>query len=190
MGQESVLKYLSRQLEPPHFPVVFNVLKARFEVGCLCTREFCDHKLPGKDNSLQCHSLPLNHPDGGYGFKFVDSEGIFVFLTDNEIRYHHEAGLPRESYVEFCSNTDLLFHDAQYTESEYEKTCSWGHSTFKDAVDLAMEAEVKALGLFHHDPDRTDDEIDCQVDWCREYILKSGSSLDCFACYYGKDMKV
>lgn len=190
MGQQSVLRYLARQLEPPHFPVVFKVLKARFEVGCLCTREFCDHRLPGNDTTMRCYSLPLNHPNGGYGFKFVDSDGIFVFLTDNEIRYRHEVGLPRESYVDFCSNADLLFHDAQYTEAEYDRTRSWGHSTFKDAVDLAMEAGVKSLGLFHHDPDRSDEEIDRQVDWCREYILKSGSPLECFACSEGMDLKV
>jgi len=86
------------------------------------------------------------HPDGGFGFKFMDPDGIFVYLKDHEIRYRHEVGLPRESYVDFCRNADLLFHDARYREAEYDKTRSWGHSTCKDAVDLAMEAEVKSLG--------------------------------------------
>jgi len=190
MGQESVLKYLAHQMEPPYFPVVFNLLKARFEVGCVCTREFCDHILPGHDDTIKCHSIPLNHPDGGYGFKFVETGKTFVFLTDNEIRCHHGAGLPRKSYIDFCGDADLLFHDAQYTEEEYDRTRSWGHSTFKDAVDLAMEAGVRCLGLFHHDPDRSDEEIDRQVDRCREYILKSGSPLECFACHQGMDLKV
>ena len=190
MGQQSVLKYLTHHMEPPYFPVDFNLLKARFEKGCICTRAFCDHRLPGNDTTLMCHSIPLNHPNGGYGFKFVDIDSTFVFLTDNEMRYHHDAGLPRKSYVDFCSNADLLFHDAQYTEAEYDRTRSWGHSTFKDAVDLAMEAGVKRLGLFHHDPNRSDEEIDRQVDWCREYTLKTGSPLECFACSEGMDLKV
>ena len=190
MGQQSVMKYLARQLEPPYFPMVFDVLKARFETGCLCTREFCDHRLPGNDTTMTCYSLPLNHPNGGYGFKFVGIDGTFVFLPDNEIRYRHEAGLPRESYVDFCKNADLVFHDAQYAEAEYDRKRSWGHSTFKDAIELAMEAGVKSLGLFHHDPDRSDDDIDRQVDWCREYILKFGSPLECFACSEGMDLNV
>jgi len=190
MAQQSVFKYLAHKMEPPYFPVAFSALKAKFEIGCVCTRELCDHRLPGHDTSVMCHSIPLNHPNGGYGFKFFDKDSTFVFLTDNEIRYHHEAGLTRNEYIDFCVNADLLFHDAQYTETEYEKTRCWGHSTFKDAVDLAMEAGVKRLGLIHHDPDRSDDEIDRQVDWCREYIIKAGSPLECFACAEGMDLKV
>ncbi|MFH2011435.1 MAG: MBL fold metallo-hydrolase [Pseudomonadota bacterium] len=187
VAQESVMKYLAHLMEPPYFPVAFNMLKARFESGCICDQEFCDHSLPGHDTSIMCHSIPLNHPNGGYGFKFIGIDNTFVFLTDNEVRYHHENGLPRKAYLDFCDNVDLLFHDAHYTETEYDRTRSWGHSTFKDAVDLAMEAGVKRLGLFHHDPDRSDEEIDRQVDWCREYILKSGSALECFACAEGMD---
>ena len=48
-----------------------------------------------------------------------------------------------------------------------------------------MESGVKRLGLFHHDPDRTDDEIDREVERCHERITKAGSSLECFACADG-----
>jgi ribonuclease BN (tRNA processing enzyme) len=116
--------------------------------------------------------------------------GSFVFLTDNEIRYSHQGGMPRDSYVKFCTNADLLFHDAQFVETEYQRTRSWGHSTIQDALDLAIDAGVKKLGLFHHDPDRTDDEIDHLVDWCRDYIKEKRSSLECFACAEGMDLHV
>ncbi len=87
--------------------------------------------------------------------------------------------------MDFCRGADLLFHDAQYTEDEYARKRGWGHSTTVDAVELAMEAGVRRLGLFHHDPDRSDDEIDREVDRCRERIAKAGSALDCFACADG-----
>jgi phosphoribosyl 1,2-cyclic phosphodiesterase len=189
-AQQAVLKYLTYQMKPPYFPVPFNALKAKFDTGCICTREFCDYKLPGYDPSVMCYSIPLNHPNGGYGFKLVGIGKTFVFMTDNEIQYHHDSGLPRKAYLDFCGNADLLFHDAQYTEAEYERKRTWGHSTYKDAVDLAMEAGVRRLGLFHHDPDRSDEEMDRQVDWCREYSLKVGSPLECFACSEGMDLKV
>ncbi|MBZ5703381.1 MAG: MBL fold metallo-hydrolase [Acidobacteriia bacterium] len=183
--QQDVWKYLTRQMEAPYFPVDFSALKARFNVGCHCDQTFCDHIVPNGDQSIQCHSIPLNHPNGGYGFVFVNEGKTFIFLTDNELRYTHEGGLPRKAYVETCRGADILFHDAQYTEEEYSRTQGWGHSTFKDAIGLAMEAGVKRLGLFHHDPERTDDDLDRELDRCRNEIAKSGSSLDCFACAEG-----
>jgi phosphoribosyl 1,2-cyclic phosphodiesterase len=190
IAQQTLWQYLSHAMEAPYFPVEFSTLKAKFSVGCHCDRLQCDHVLSGSDTSVECHSIPLNHPNGGYGFKFLQSGKTFVFLTDNEIRHHHAGGLPRSVYIESCRDADLLFHDAQYTEQEYRSTRGWGHSTYADAVDLALEAGVKRLGLFHHDPERTDDDLDKQVDWCRERILKSGGSLDCFGCAEGMTIEV
>lgn len=188
--QQLLWKYLTRAMEAPYFPLEFGALKAKFNVGCHCDKLHCDHILPADDSSLECHSIPLNHPNGGYGFRFVNHGKTFVFLTDNEIRHHHEGGLPRKVYVDECHGADLLFHDAQYTEEEYATTRGWGHSTFTDAVDLALEAGVKRLGLFHHDPNRTDDELDRIVDECRERIQKAGSTLECFGCAEGMVLEV
>jgi len=189
-AQESVWKYLTHQMEAPYFPVDFKSLKATFNLGCKCDRVFCDHILPQSDQSVQCHSIPLNHPNGGYGFRFVENGKTFVFLTDNEIGHPHEGGSPRNVYVEACAGADLLFHDAQYTDEEYANTRGWGHSTVTDAVDLAMEAGVKRLGLFHHDPDRTDVDLDRIVERCRMRIAKAGVALECFACAEGMVVNV
>ena len=189
-AQQSVWKYLSHAMQAPYFPVEFSALKARFNIGCHCDRIHCDHVLPPGDTSIECHSIALNHPNGGYGFKFISGGKTFIFLTDNEIRHHHEGGLPRKVYVDSCRGADLLFHDAQFTDEEYASTRGWGHSTYSDAVDLAIEAGVKRLGLFHHDPNRTDDDVDRQVDWSRERIQKSGAEIECFGCAEGSEMVV
>jgi phosphoribosyl 1,2-cyclic phosphodiesterase len=188
--QQSVVSYLKHQMDPPYFPVDFTELKARFESGCCCSQGECNKKLRYADRSTMCESIPLNHPDGGFGFKLNGSTGSFVFLTDNEIRHAHLGGLPRDAYVHFCKNASLLFHDAQYVESEYVKTRGWGHSTVQDALDLAIDARVQRLGLFHHDPDRTDDQIDQLVDESRKYIHEKGSTLVCFACAEGMKLTV
>lgn len=171
-AQKSVLNYLEHEMDPPYFPVNFNELKAKFESGCCCNNKICDHSLCNTDLSVKCESIHLNHPNGGFGYKLTDKTGSFVFLTDNEIRYQHNGSTTRDDYVNFCRNASLLLHDAQYTEAEYEKTRGWGHSTFQDAIDLAVDAGVKRLGLVHHDPDRTDDELDKIVDLSRIYIKK------------------
>lgn len=189
-AQNSILEYLKHQMSPPYFPVEFSVMKADFRIGCSCDKQICAGNLPDTGNSLICRSIPLNHPNGGYGFKFTENGRTFVFLTDNEIRYHHEGGLSREDYIEFSRNADLLIHDAQYIESEYKWSKSWGHSTVQDAVDLAIESGARRLGLFHHDPDRKDNEIDHFVDRCREYIHRKKSLLECFACADGMELSV
>lgn len=190
VAQQCLWGYLTHAMEAPYFPVEFSALKAKFTVGCHCDRLHCDHTLPAIDTSIECHSIPLNHPNGGYGFKFISRGKSFVFLTDNEIRHHHQGGLPRKVYVDACRDVELLFHDAQYTEEEYATTRGWGHSTYTDAVDLALEASVKRLGLFHHDPNRTDDELDQNVDRCRERIQKAGGTLECFGCAEGMTLEV
>ena len=189
-AQNSVLEYLAHQMDPPYFPVSFSELKANFHSGCNCNNKICNNNLNFSGRSIKCESIPLNHPNGGFGFKLSDKSGSFVFLTDNEIRHHHEGGASREEYLDFCKDSDLLFHDAQYSESEYKKTRGWGHSTFVDAIDLAIDARVKHLGLFHHDPDRTDDELDKQVEWCINYIKEKESPLDCFTCAEGMSFVV
>ena len=54
----------------------------------------------------------------------------------------------------------MLIHDAQYTRKEIEKKAGWGHSSFDQAQALAKEGKVKQLVFFHHDPSRTDGEIE------------------------------
>jgi phosphoribosyl 1,2-cyclic phosphodiesterase len=180
-------KHLSHQMEAPYFPVAFSNLNAHF---------ISQHEYPNRGpgcctlDSLQCAALPLNHPNGGYGFKFVEHGKTFIFLTDNELRFQHSGGLTRPQYVELCRGADLLLHDAQHTDEEYRRTRGFGHSTYRDATSLAIDAGVKRLGLFHHDPDRSDDELDRQSDLCREQIQQAGSPVECFACAEGDVIEV
>ena len=114
-------------------------------------------------------------------FKFEENSKCFVFLTDNELGFNHEGGLDYQQYLDFCRGADLLIHDAEYKEDEYKKTRGWGHSTYNAALKLAMDAGVKKFGLFHHNQERLDDEIDAMVDDCKKIISAQGASLKCFA---------
>jgi phosphoribosyl 1,2-cyclic phosphodiesterase len=183
--QGSIMDYVSHQMEPPYFPVDMSEMKAEFVTGCHCDKDSCDH-CPGEGiKTIKCHSVPLCHPNGGYGFKFISGGKTFCFLPDNELHYAHSGGLSEKQYAEFCRGAELLIHDAQYTDDEYLRTRSWGHSRFRDAVDLAIEAGVKRLGLFHHDPDRSDEELKSQVEIWQKYITDKGEKLECFACAEG-----
>jgi ribonuclease BN (tRNA processing enzyme) len=59
-----------------------------------------------------------------------------------------------------AKEVDLLIHDAQYTQKEYESHVGWGHSSVEDAIRFGRLARVRQLVLFHHDPQHTDDDLD------------------------------
>jgi phosphoribosyl 1,2-cyclic phosphodiesterase len=174
---------LAHQLEAPYFPVNFQDLKANFDFSC---------QKPGCERcvNLKIEPIPLSHPNGGFGYKFVEDEKTFVFLTDNELDYQHPGGLFFDDYVNACKDADLLFHDAQYTDEDYEKTRSWGHSTYKRSLQLAIKANVKSFGIFHHDPDRTDQELDIIVEDLQNSAIKQSAKLKVFAVKDGMEINL
>ncbi|MFC1556318.1 MBL fold metallo-hydrolase [candidate division KSB1 bacterium] len=182
-AQRSIKRYLSQQMNPPFFPIDMSLMNAEFKFG----KEAPDISSVG---SVKVSSIPLIHPNGGYGYKFHEECKTFVFLTDNEIGFAHSNSLQYQKYVDFCKGADLLIHDAQYTDEEYKITKGWGHSTYNDALKLALDAEVKQFGIFHHDPDRTDADLDQQVDKCNEFIAQAKSNLICFASKEKQEIEV
>jgi ribonuclease BN (tRNA processing enzyme) len=65
-----------------------------------------------------------------------------------------------DEWVDYLHGVDILIHDAQYTEDDMPHKHGWGHSLISQVRQLAVDAEVKALVMFHHDPDRSDGELD------------------------------
>ncbi|MCB0328653.1 MAG: hypothetical protein KDD70_03285, partial [Bdellovibrionales bacterium] len=64
----------------------------------------------------------------------------------------------------------VIVADAQYTSEEYKQKVGWGHSSYEDCIQLAAEAGAKRLFFTHHDPTRTD----AQLDEILEGLLSSG----------------
>lgn len=170
---------ISKTLSPPNFPVKYSDISAKISYQEGCPVEF-------NIGTVTVQPIRLSHPNGGSGYKFTEDGKTFVFLTDNELGFIHPGGAEPEEYVDFSQGVDLLFHDAEYTQKEYESTVEWGHSTFNDALELATKAGVKKLGLFHLNQDRTDDDMDEIVTKCNQLITKKMFDLECFAV--GRDL--
>jgi phosphoribosyl 1,2-cyclic phosphodiesterase len=169
-----VEKILSKVMAPPNFPVKYADVKAKLHYEDACPADF-------HIGSVKVIPIPLSHPNGGSGYKFIENNKTFVFLTDNELGSVHPGGRPYNDYVEFSANADLLIHDAEYTPQEYKTYFDWGHSVYSEVVKLGLEAGVKKLGLFHLNQDRTDAEMDDMVKACRRIIGRKHQRLDCFA---------
>ncbi len=169
----SLEKMIAELIYPPIFPVRYPEIKAQLFYQNHPPFQFdIDH--------IKISSIPLNHPGQTRGYKFMEDDKTFVFLTDNELRAVYGNGLPFEEYVKFSKGADLLFHDAEYTPAEYKTKKLWGHSSYADAVDLAVEAGVESLGLFHLSPERTDKKMDKIIKNCRQSITDMGVGLKCF----------
>ncbi|MBM4270677.1 MAG: MBL fold metallo-hydrolase [Deltaproteobacteria bacterium] len=182
-AQTSVRNMISKIMEPPNFPVNFENIRAEIDYHESCENQF-------SIDSLTVIPIPLSHPNQGVGYKFIEGDKRFVFLTDNELRYTHPGGVHYEQYRDFSAGADLLVHDAEYTEEEYKKTKTWGHSVYKDSLGLALDAGVKKLGLFHHNQERSDDAVDLIVEDCRRIVKNNHTNLECFALSQGMEVKL
>jgi phosphoribosyl 1,2-cyclic phosphodiesterase len=177
LNKPSFRSIIEGLMTEPYFPITLddNDIKAKLIFKDITTRPF-------SIGSIKIRPILLNHPkNSGLGYRFEESGTSFVFLTDNELGFHHAGGRSFEEYVNFSRDADLLIHDAEYDQSDYETSRSWGHSLYTDAVQLGIEAGVKRLGLFHHNNMRTDAKIDAMVKKAQRIIENKKSDVRCFA---------
>jgi phosphoribosyl 1,2-cyclic phosphodiesterase len=169
-----VEEMISKVMAPPNFPLRYAEATAQISYLDACPTDF-------KIGSVVVTPVPLSHPDGGNGYKLTEKGRSFVFLTDNELGYRHAGGLDLAGYVSVCQDVDLLVHDAEYTPEEYPAKIEWGHSSYADVLQLGCQANVKQLGLFHHNQERTDHQVDHIVSQCQEELRRMHCCIRCFA---------
>lgn len=145
------------QMAKSYFPVKFHQLPATVTIKK--TNFAVSDGVDVGDFTVQ--AMTMNHPDGGCAYRILCDDKILVYATDNELtapesHCHHSMF----DWVNFCTDADLLIHDAQYLDSEMTEKLGWGHSSISETLDLAEKANVKMLCLFSHDPLRNDDQLD------------------------------
>ena len=178
------------QMSPVVFPVTFEELDATIDFRHLAEGEKCAGK------GYEVTAMEVRHPGGALGYRFTEtgSKGrSLVYISDNELGDAERYGPPngwRQKLVDFTRGAAVLVHDATYTTEEYDHHRGWGHSTFRDAVEFAMEAGVGTLVLFHHEPRRTDDDLDRRTEACRELVKERGGTLHVVAAAEGLTLNV
>jgi phosphoribosyl 1,2-cyclic phosphodiesterase len=141
--EEQIAHYLS----PPYFPVPFERIPARIEFLELWRECF---ELDG----VQVTSAPVEHPGPTVGYRLDERGRSVAFIPDNE------PGLSPASGLELAAGVDVLIHDAQYTDEEYETRVGWGHTSQSDLVRFVGEAAPGRTVLFHHDPAHDDRQLE------------------------------
>jgi ribonuclease BN (tRNA processing enzyme) len=92
--------------------------------------------------------------------------------------------------IEFLKDTDFLIMDTQYDQEEYASHVGWGHGCLDDVVALAMEAGVRQLYLFHHDPNHDDAKIESMVSRAREKVSQNRHPLKVEAAREGQTIEL
>jgi len=189
-----IQRLLLGQMQSEYFPVGFGALGA--------TIQFADLASGTKSiDGIQVGHLEQTHPGTSFAYSFSKSGAKVVYATDSEldlrILNEDEARkrpdvlrrLP-DDIVRFAAGADLLVADGQYTDEEYPAKVGWGHARASTAVDLAIQAKVKQLAIFHHDPMHSDDFLDRTVEACRARAAQAGASLVVFGAREGVELKL
>ena len=147
---------LSRYMSPPLFPVRLRDLPCELHL----------HEVPCPEVTIGEFTVTSElvcHPGPTVGYRISDGTASVAYIPD------HEPGLglpgpltdPRwTSGYALARGVDLLIHDGQYTEVEYETRVGWGHSPLRRTFEFAALAGVKKLVPFHHDPSHDDETLD------------------------------
>jgi phosphoribosyl 1,2-cyclic phosphodiesterase len=178
---------LAAQMETPFFPVSLHELQSQLAIEELKDMEFHIGKVKVKAKFA-------NHPGICAAYRLFTSGGSVAYMPDNEPyerlklqlaaqdgidknEARNFAGGERAKMVEFLRDCEVAILDSQYTDEEYKGHIGWGHSSLSSAVLLALDANVKRVLLFHHDPSHDDDMIDGMVEQARELVRKSGKAM-------------
>lgn len=177
------------QLSYQYFPVRQSELSARISYHSL------KEEVLELDDGMRITTKFLNHPVSTLGYRFDYDGRSIVTLFDHEPFRNvfpddpgaegYDEAIAREGAEvaeqenarirDFYTGADVLIHDAQYTQAEYDaRFVGWGHSTYEWVIKEAHDAGVGDLYFFHHDPLRTDDQLDEMLaDYQRRVEAKS-----------------
>ena len=168
-------RVIADQMQFSYFPVNFAQLRA--DISPRTLREGESFQI----GSITVIPKYVNHPVPTLGYRFEAEGKSIVFLTDIEpyrdVLYdgvcpdedereefeevQKTVAEQNQRIVDFCQESDILVIDAQYTHEEYERSyVGWGHTSMRDALHIGKKSQSKVVAFCHHDPNRTDDELD------------------------------
>jgi len=179
-----VLSSLIDQMDGAHFPITPDQVPSNFNFVTENPLEFLEN------NGFHMELVPMNHPGKAFGYKIKIDDKIICYFTDNEIDPPYEKSIELDVLTEHCRNVDILIHDAQYIEADMPLKHGWGHSLISQVTKLGESAKVKNLVYYHHDPERSDDDIDAELETASKTLKENGSSVRPYFAYEGLKLSI
>jgi len=158
---------LAQQMEYCYFPVRESELNANIDYHNLREGQVI------QVGSAKVTPILINHPVLNFGYKVEANGKKFFFTGDYEppLNIYSQEDEAYEEYqrlvdqqkkvlTNFIQDVDVVVADCQYTREEYPSKKGWGHGTHDSCIEMARDANIGTLYFTHHDPTRTDDELD------------------------------
>lgn len=185
-GDISTRDIISAQMDGVYFPVNIKEFGAGISFRDIREEEIIF-------DNIKVRTMLLNHPGNTLGYRVEYKDRSVCYVTDNEI-YPESSQYYSSDYLKrltaFIRGTEALIMDATYSEEEYAIKANWGHSSVVQVANLAADAAVKTLFLFHHDPDQSDDDIDAKLETAKALIGKRSAGTTCIAPKEGQVFKI
>jgi phosphoribosyl 1,2-cyclic phosphodiesterase len=177
--QASLRTTIANALSDPLLPIGFEDLRADLHF-----HEINGDGVLALGEDVLVQTAQVNHPYRALGYRIESAHGTLCFIPDtgpfHTVLFGDERvawnGTPvsssvdlkaleqmRSDVVRLAAGADWLIYDAQFTEEQYLRFPHWGHSSYSQALEIAEESAVQHLLFFHHDPHRTDEELDREV---------------------------
>lgn len=171
-GDATMAASFDRFMCPPYFPIRVRDLPAAVEFHDTHCSEF-------EFGGTQVMARPVPHCGTTNGYRVTRNGVSVAYIPD------HQEPIGRPTHVdpavlELCAGVDVLIHDAQLWADELAVKSTWGHCTPEYAVEVAVQAGVRELVLFHHDPSHSDEELDSMAS--RVADLAAGRGLHSVIC--------
>jgi phosphoribosyl 1,2-cyclic phosphodiesterase len=202
---QNLRSVFASQADAPFFPVSFDRTRASVSF-----RELHDGaKFEIED--MQVSTTRLNHPHTATAYAIQADGARVAYIADTapftDILFGQEflSGPPSantklsrtdkaklkamaQAVVRLCEGSDLVIYDTMYTATEYRQFPHFGHSRPSDAIAVCQEAGARTLALFHHAPDRSDEEVDGMLEGARSQAGSDAKKLDVVAAFEGLDL--
>jgi phosphoribosyl 1,2-cyclic phosphodiesterase len=206
IGDEGLEKIFALQMSYNYFPLRADELAADISYELLKEGTY---RLEG---DVSITTKILNHPIIDLGYRVEADDRVFVTAYDTEPFRNLFDGNPEDDdydpeaaregeiaarennrrVLEFMQGADLVVHDAQYTNEEYQSSrIGWGHSPVEYVLKNTIRAGCKRVALFHHDPTRSDDELEKIERLARRRVARVTShSMEVFAAREGLEIEL
>jgi phosphoribosyl 1,2-cyclic phosphodiesterase len=149
---------LERGMSPPHFPIRPRDLRGAWTFGTLAPGHYAT-------GGFEIEAREIPHKGGTtFGYRVSDGRSVLAYLPDHCPTLLGPGpdgwGEYHDAATTLAKDADVLVHDAFLLPEELPAEASFGHAAADYAVGLAVASGARHAMLFHHRPDRVDDELD------------------------------
>jgi len=167
VAMQGIEQVMGVQLQYSFFPIREAELKARVEYETLTVG------VPVTVGDATVTPVLMNHPVTDLGYR-VECNGKSMFFTGDHEPWLNIYAPGEPEHAEYqamvdqriaeldaaIGAVDALIVDTAYTIEEYPQKVGWGHGTFDSAIAMARRVGAKRLVCTHHEPTRSDDDLE------------------------------